>query len=271
MTTPRRTAIIAGNWKMHYGPKQAASFTWEILPELGRLVRSYPHILSILCPPSISLAAVREVLDADPSPRIELGAQNMHFEEKGAFTGEISPLMVRELCTTVILGHSERRTYFHESNELVNRKMLVALHHGLRPIVCIGENEQQYEAGETEQVIHRQMHLSLANISTSTNQPRRIVIAYEPIWAIGTGKAATVEGAGRVITLIRHLYGRMYGEEAASALRVLYGGSVTSANIAEFMAHPGIDGALVGGASLKPDFIEIVRKTIEVIQAIHQE
>ena len=266
MTTPRRTAIIAGNWKMHYGPKEAASFTWEILPELGKLVRSSPHILSILCPPSISLTAVREVLDADPSPRLELGAQNMHFEDKGAFTGEIAPLMVRELCSTVILGHSERRAYFHESNELVNKKMLAALYHGLRPIVCVGENEQQHETGETEQVIRRQVHLSLANITASGNQARRVVIAYEPIWAIGTGKAATAEGAGSVIAFIRQQYHTLYGEEAASAIRILYGGSVTSANIAEFMAHPDIDGALVGGASLKPDFVEIVRKTIEVIQ-----
>lgn len=266
MKTSRRTAIIAGNWKMHYGPKQAASFTWEILPELSKLVRSYPHILSILCPPSISLAAVREVLDAAPCSRLELGAQNMYFEDKGAFTGEISPLMVHELCTTVILGHSERRTYFHESDELVNKKMLAALHHGLRPIVCIGENEQQHESGETRQVIQRQVHHSLANIAASGNYTRRIVIAYEPIWAIGTGKAATVEGAGGVIAFIRQQYGKMYGEEAASAIRILYGGSATSDNIAEFMAHPDIDGALVGGASLKPDFVEMVRKTIEVIQ-----
>jgi triosephosphate isomerase (TIM) len=266
MTIPRRTAIIAGNWKMHYSPREAASFTWEILPELSKLVRSYPHILSILCPPSISLAAVREVLDADPAPRLELGAQNMYFEDKGAFTGEISPLMVRELCTTVILGHSERRGYFHESDELVNKKLLAALHHGLRPIVCIGENEQQHESGETREVIRRQAQHSLANIPASGSQARRVVIAYEPIWAIGTGKAATVEGAGGVIAFIRQQYGEMYGKEAASAVRILYGGSATSDNVAEFMAHPDIDGALVGGASLKLDFVEIVRKTIETLK-----
>src|SRR3989442_5275698 len=264
MTTPIRTAIIAGNWKMHYGPRQASNFTFEILPGLGQLVRQYPHILCILCPPAISLSAVREVLDAEPFPHIELGAQNMYFEEKGAFTGEISPTMVRELCTTVILGHSERRTYFGETDELVNKKALSALQHRLRPIVCIGEHLEQYEAGKTEEVIRFQVQHSLANFPAP--HAREVVIAYEPIWAIGTGKAATAEGAGNVIHLIRQLYGEMYGGETASALRILYGGSVTSANISEFMAHPDIDGALVGGASIKPDFVEIVRKTIEVMQ-----
>jgi triosephosphate isomerase len=264
MTTPTRTAIIAGNWKMNNGPRQAASFTWEMLPGLGELVQQYPHILCILCPPAISLAAVREVLDADPFPRIELGAQNMYYEEKGAFTGEISPSMVYELCSTVILGHSERRTLFGETDELVNKKLLAALHQGLRPIVCIGEHEDQHDAGQTEQVIRFQVQHSLANLQTS--EAKRVVIAYEPIWAIGTGKAATVEGAGKVISLIRQLYGEMYGDEARQRVRILYGGSVTPENISEFMAHADIDGALVGGASLKPDFIEIIRKTIEIME-----
>ena len=263
MTSSSRVAIIAGNWKMHYGPNQASSFTLEIVPELGLLVYQNPHILSILCPPAISLAAVREVMDAHLFPRIELGAQNMYFEEKGAFTGEISPTMVRELCTTVILGHSERRTYFGETDEMVNKKALAALQHGLRPIICIGEHLEQYEAGKTEEVIRFQVQYSLANFPVQ--HAKEVVIAYEPIWAIGTGKAATAEGAGKVIQLIRQLYGEMYGSEASSALRILYGGSVTSANISEFVAHPDIDGALVGGASIKPDFVEIVRKTIEVM------
>src|SRR5579863_8032815 len=129
MTTPTRTAIIAGNWKMHYGPKQAADFTQQLLPRLGQLVQQYPHILCVLCPPAISLSAVRTALDAQPFPRIELGAQNMYFEEKGAFTGEISPTMVQELCSTVILGHSERRTHFGETNEVVNKKARAALKH----------------------------------------------------------------------------------------------------------------------------------------------
>lgn len=259
-----RPAIIAGNWKMNYGPKQASSFTLEILPQLGQIIRNYPYVTSILCPPSISLAAVREVLDAMPVPRVELGAQNMYFEEQGAFTGEIAPAMVHELCESVILGHSERRGYFGETDELVNKKALAALSHHLRPIICIGEDLAQYETGQTSEVIHTQVYVSLANFTTE--QAKDVVIAYEPIWAIGTGRAATAEGAGLVIHLIRRLYGQMYGADAAAAVRILYGGSVTSANISEFMAHPDIDGALVGGASLKPDFVEIVRKTVEVME-----
>lgn len=259
-----RPAIIAGNWKMNYGPKQASSFALEILPQLGQIIRTYPYVTSILCPPSISLAAVREVLDAMLTPRIELGAQNMYYEEKGAFTGEIAPDMVRELCSSVILGHSERRTYFGETDALVNKKALAALSHHLRPIICIGENLAQYEAGQTSEVIRTQVHASLANFTAE--QAKDIVIAYEPIWAIGTGRAATAEGAGQVIHLIRRLYGEMYGTDAATTIRILYGGSVTSANISELIAHPDIDGALVGGASLKPEFVEIVRKTAETMQ-----
>ena len=257
-----RTAIIAGNWKMNYGPKQASSFTREILLALDQLLRQQAGVMSILCPPAISLAAVREVLESMPTEHLELGAQNMYFEEKGAFTGELAPGMISEVCTTVILGHSERRTLFGETDALVNKKMLAAFSHNLRPIVCIGENLQQYEAGETDEVIYTQVSGSLAHIPAQ--HAADLVIAYEPIWAIGTGRAATADGAGQVIMRIRQLYREMYGEEAASALRILYGGSVTSANISEFVAHPDIDGALVGGASIKPDFVEIVRKTIEV-------
>ncbi len=264
MTTPTRIAMIAGNWKMNYGPKQASSFAQEIVPQIGLLLKQYPHVECMLCPPSISLPAVREVLDADPFPRIGLGAQNMYFEEKGAFTGEISPTMVKELCSTVILGHSERRTYFGETDELVNRKAQVALQHDLQPIICIGETLDQYDAGQTAQVISFQVQHSLVNFAPE--RVKQVVVAYEPIWAIGTGRAATAEGAGQVISTIRRLFGEIYGSEVAAALRILYGGSVTGGNISEFMAHPDIDGALVGGASLKPDFVEIVRKTIETMQ-----
>ncbi len=259
-----RPAIIAGNWKMNYGPREASSFTMEIMPGLGPVMRSYPHIMCILCPPAISLSAVHEVLEAVPSPRIELGAQTMYYEEKGAFTGEISPSMVRELCSTVILGHSERRMLFGETDQLVNKKVQTAFTHRLRPIVCIWENLDQYEAGQTEQVIRTQVQTSLANFKPSYTKD--VIIAYEPIWAIGTGKAATVEGAGKIISLIRQLYAELYDDDAARTIRILYGGSVTPANISEFMAHPEIDGALVGGASLKPDFVEIVRKTVDTIQ-----
>ena len=264
MTIPIRTAIIAGNWKMNYGTQLAANFTREVAPELGKQLSLFVRIICILCPPAISLAAVRRVLDEQPVTRLELGAQNMYHEEKGAFTGEISPAMVSELCSTVILGHSERRTYFGETDELVNKKAQAAFRHGLRPIICIGENLEQYEADQTEQVIRTQVQHSLANFPAE--HASAVVIAYEPIWAIGTGKAATAEGAGKVIALIRQLYGDMYGSEAATALRILYGGSVTPANISEFMAHLDIDGALVGGASIKQDFVEIVHKTIETIK-----
>jgi triosephosphate isomerase (TIM) len=263
MKTPVRTMIIAGNWKMNYGPRQAAAFAGEVLPDLVPLIEASSHILSILCPPSISLEAVREVMREQYHQRIQLGAQNMYFEEKGAFTGELAPAMVRELCTSVILGHSERREYFGESDELVNKKTLAALQHGLRPIVCIGERPDQYEAGQTREVIRHQSYHSLGHLPSE--QVKEVVIAYEPIWAIGTGKAATAEGAGEVISYIRQLFGEMYGSEAARVLRILYGGSVTSDNIGEFMAHPDIDGALVGGASIKPDFVEIVRRTIETV------
>jgi triosephosphate isomerase (TIM) len=250
-----RTAIVAGNWKMNLGPKQASSFAVEILPQLGQITRSH-NILSILCPPAISLATVREALDAIPAPGIELGAQNMYFEEQGAFTGEISPSMVAEFCTTVILGHSERRGYFNESDELVNKKTLAALKHKLRPIVCVGENLAQYETGETNAFIKTQINTSLAALNEQ--QAREIVIAYEPIWAIGTGKAATAENANQVISFIRSTYANIYGEDASHAIRILYGGSVTSENVGEFFAYPDIDGGLIGGASIKSDFVKIV-------------
>src|SRR5258707_7937586 len=269
MAVPVRDAIIAGNWKMNYGPHRASEFAYDIVPELGLQLNRYPYIQAILCPPSISLAAVRDVLDGHLFRRLELGAQNMHFEEQGAFTGEIAPAMVRELASTVILGHSERRTYFGETDEIVNKKTLAAFKHDLRPIVCVGENLDQYEAGQTEAIIRSQIGQSLANINA--DDAPKLVIAYEPIWAIGTGRAATAEGAGQVIHLIRELYGEMYGEKAARELRILYGGSVTSANTAEFISHLDIDGALVRGASLQPAFLEIVRQTIEVMQKQQQQ
>ncbi len=265
ITTPSRAAIIAGNWKMHYGPKQASHFAREIVAVLGQLAGHSPQIVTVLCPPAISLAAVREVLRTHPFPRIELGAQNMFFEEQGAFTGEISPDMVRELCRYVILGHSERRTYFGETDDIVNTKAQAALHHGLCPIVCIGERLEQYEAGQTEDVIGFQVQHSLAHFPADA--VREVVVAYEPVWAIGTGKAATADEAGKVISLLRRLFEERYGNEAAAMLRILYGGSVTSANISEFITHPDIDGALVGGASITHDFVEIVRMTAEALQS----
>jgi triosephosphate isomerase len=171
--------------------------------------------------------------------------------------------MVKELCQYVILGHSERRAYFGETDEGVNRKVKVAFDHGLTPIVCVGETEEQYDQGQTEAVVGGQIRDCLAGLSA--HDVTRLVVAYEPVWAIGTGKAATVAGAGAVIGLtIRGTIARLHDEATAQAVRVQYGGSVTPANIAEFMAHPDVDGALVGGASLKPDFVELVRIAGEV-------
>lgn len=256
--TISRTTIIAGNWKMNLGPTQASSFVVDILPQLGQITRNNSTILSILCPPTISLMAVRETLDAMPAPGIELGAQNMYFEEQGAFTGEIAPAMIKELCTTVILGHSERRGYFNESDELINKKTLAALKHQLRPIVCVGENLAQYESGETKAFIKAQIYHSLAALNEQ--QAREIVIAYEPIWAIGTGKAATAESANQVISFIRSTYADLYGKDASQAIHILYGGSVTSENISNFLGYSDIDGGLIGGASIKSDFVTLVEK-----------
>ena len=262
--TRARTTILAGNWKMNFGPSEAEQFVKEIVPALGEILYKSTQTLCILCPPTISLSAVRTFLNTLPSSLqnyIELGAQNMYFKEKGAFTGEISPTMVRELCSTVILGHSERRMHFGETNELINKKALSALQHGLRPIICVGENQEQHEAGQTNQIISTQIQGCLCAFPTEHLQ--KIVVAYEPVWAIGSGKAATVDDAGRVASTIRQLYSTMYTQEVANAIHILYGGSVTSENINDFITHPDIDGALVGGASIKPDFVELVRKVVE--------
>jgi triosephosphate isomerase len=214
----------------------------------------------VLCPPFTALVAVQELVSAT---EIEVGAQNMFWEEKGAYTGEISPVMLRELCQYVILGHSERRAYFGETDEAVNRKVRTALAHGLKPIVCVGETEAQYDAGETEVVVGGQVRGCLAGLTAE--QVAGLVIAYEPVWAIGTGKAATPAGAGAVIGLtIRGTIADLYDEPTAQMVRVQYGGSVKPDNVAEFMTHPDIDGALVGGASLKPDFVELVRIAAEI-------
>jgi triosephosphate isomerase len=192
---------------------------------------------------------------------IGLGAQNMFWEEKGAFTGEVAPAMIKELCNYVILGHSERRAYFGETDALVNKKLLAAQKFDLTPIVCVGETLEQYESNQTSEVVSAQTKLGLADVSADFAP--RIVVAYEPVWAIGTGKASTGEAANAVVKdVIRPAIAELYGEPTAQAIRVLYGGSVTGANAKEFFSQPDIDGALVGGASLKvDDFIQIVRQT----------
>ncbi|HUY77161.1 MAG TPA: triose-phosphate isomerase [Ktedonobacterales bacterium] len=247
----RRMPIVAGNWKMHYGPTQAREFAESVVADLAAIM----EVESVVCPPTISITAVHNVIQGSP---IKLGAQNMYFAPRGAFTGETSPTMLQGLCDYVILGHSERRGYFGETDELVNRKTLAAFEYGLRPIVCVGERLEDRDANLTERVITAQMRGSLSGLPA--DRLGELVVAYEPIWAIGTGRAATAQDAADVVALIRAELATLYSAQAAASVRVQYGGSVTSANIADFAANPDIDGALVGGASLTPDFVEIVRK-----------
>ncbi|MFC2036672.1 triose-phosphate isomerase [Chloroflexota bacterium] len=251
-----RRPILAGNWKMNKTVGEAVDFVRSIRRGLNEV----KGVDRVLCPPFTALDTIKDVLSATD---IALGAQNMHWEQKGAYTGEISPVMLQELCQYVIVGHSERRAYFGETDEGVNRKIKAALAHSLLPIVCVGETEAQYDAGQTEAVVSGQVRGCLAGLTAE--QVAGLVIAYEPVWAIGTGKAATAAGAGAVIGLtIRGTIAQLYDEATAQSPRVQYGGSVNPGNVAEFMSHPDIDGALVGGASLKPDFIELVRIAAEV-------
>jgi len=246
-----RRPIIAGNWKMNKTIAEAVDLVRSIRFALGEIKAAD----RVLCPPFTALATLRELLQATD---IGLGAQNMYWQDKGAYTGEISPAMLKEMCQYVILGHSERRALFGETDDGVNRKVKAALTHGLTPIICVGETETQHDAGQTGAVVGGQVRGCLGGFTAE--QVAGFVVAYEPVWAIGTGKAATAVGAGAVIGLIiRGAIAEMYGEAAAQAVRIQYGGSVTPDNIAEFMAHPDIDGALVGGASLKPDFVDLVR------------
>ena len=252
-----RIPIIAGNWKMNKNVAEAV----ELVRELRRLVLEVESIEIVVCPPFVALSAVADALAGS---KIKVGAQNMHWAEKGAFTGEISANMLKGLVEYVIIGHSERRQFFGETDETVNQRTKAALAKGLTPIVCVGETLAQYEAGETARVVSTQMRGGLAGLTAE--QAHSIVIAYEPVWAIGTGKAATGVGANSVIALnVRGPLSDLFGETVAQAVRVQYGGSVTPANIVEFMGMPDIDGGLVGGASLKaPDFAEIVKGTAKV-------
>ncbi|MBN1643478.1 MAG: triose-phosphate isomerase [Dehalococcoidales bacterium] len=249
-----RLPLIAGNWKMNTNVSEAAKLVSEMRP----LIETGSNVEKVVCPPFVSLAAVKEVLKGSS---VKLGAQNMYFEEKGAYTGEVSPLMLSGICEYVILGHSERRQYFHETNEIINKKVRAALRVGLKPIVCVGESLVQYEAGKTESVVTDHVTGSLKDIPASDS----LVIAYEPVWAIGTGKAATGPQANKVIGLVRKIVAGLYGDSFAQKLRILYGGSVTGDNIAEFIGQPEIDGGLVGGASLKVDqFASIVKQTAQM-------
>ncbi len=249
-----RVPLIAGNWKMNTTVGEAVGLVNEMRSRLDKI----DNVDKVICPPFISLAAVRELIKGSS---VKLGAQNIYFEEKGAYTGEISPLMLADLCEFVIIGHSERRQYFNETGEVVNRKVQAALRVGLKPILCIGERLAENEAGRTEEVITEQLNLSLAGIDSLGG----LIIAYEPVWAIGTGKAATGKQANNTIGFIRQTISQKYDKGIAQNLRILYGGSVTADNIAEFINQPEIDGALVGGASLKAtEFLSIVKQTSEI-------
>jgi len=246
-----RIPMIAGNWKMNTTVSEAVELVKTMQDELDKIA----NVDKVICPPFVSLAAVRELIE-DSS--IKLGAQNLFFAEKGAYTGEISPLMVADLCEFVIIGHSERRQYFNETGEIVNKKIVAALKMGLKPILCIGERLEENEAGRTEEVVTEQLGSSLVGIDYING----LIIAYEPVWAIGTGRAATGEQANETISLIRRNIARLYTDRLAQDMRILYGGSVTAANATEFMRQPEIDGALVGGASLKAtEFLSIVTQT----------
>ena len=247
-----RKPVVAGNWKMN----KTASEAVDLARELVAAIQPFVSVERVLCPPFTALAAVAPLL---AGTGLGLGAQNTHWEKSGAFTGEVSPLMLAGLCQYVILGHSERRQYFAETDENVNKKVKTALAHGLTPIVCVGENLAENEAGQTAAVVTRQTRAAYAGLTAG--DALKTIIAYEPVWAIGTGKAATPAGANAVIGLhIRGALADLYSSAVADALRVQYGGSVTAANAADLMAQPDIDGALVGGASLKPaEFTAIVK------------
>ncbi len=229
----------------------------ELADKMLRGLDAIDGVEKVICPPFISLAAVGELIRGSS---IKLGAQNLFYKEKGAYTGEISPLMLAELCQFVIIGHSERRQYFSETGEIINRKVKAALKVGLTPILCIGERLAENEAGQTQEVVAGQLNSALAGIDS----PKGTVIAYEPVWAIGTGLAASGRQANETVGFIRHNIADLYDEEAARNLRILYGGSVNADNIAEFIGQPEIDGALVGGACLQAEpFLSIVRQTQE--------
>ena len=247
-----RIPLVAGNWKMNKTVAEAR----ELVSKMNLPLREIKGVEKVLCPPFMSLLAVSALLEGSA---IGLGAQNMHWEEKGAFTGEVSPVMLKEFCQYVILGHSERRTYFGETDEIVNRKLRAAQAFDLTPIVCVGETLEQYESKQTSEVVARQISLSLKDVDPAFAP--RIVVAYEPVWAIGTGKASSAENANQVHKqVVRPALSKLYGDKTAQAIRILYGGSVTSANAAEYFGQTDIDGALVGGASLKTeDFVAITK------------
>ena len=244
-----RKKIIAGNWKMNMTPSEAVKLVEELKPLVVN-----DEVDVVFCVPAIDIIPVME---AAKGTNIQIGAENMYFEEKGAYTGEISPNMLVDAGVKyVIIGHSERREYFAETDETVNKKVLKAFEHGLTPIICCGETLTQREQGITLDWIRQQIKIAFQNVTAE--QAKTAVIAYEPIWAIGTGKTATSDQAEEVCGAIRACIAEVYDEATAAEIRIQYGGSVNAGNAAELFAKPDIDGGLVGGASLKPDFGKIV-------------
>jgi triosephosphate isomerase len=242
-----RAVIVAGNWKMHTTPAEAGDLARTIAARTR-----VPGVIRVICPPFTSLAAVGAAL-AEDDPDVGVGAQNVHHELQGAYTGEVSAPMLAGLASWVIVGHSERRRDAGETDELIGRKLQRAVEAGLRPILCVGEQLAERESGEQEAVVRRQLRAALAGQAPTSLEAAGMVIAYEPVWAIGTGRTASGRDAAAVATAIRSTLAELGFSAAGDGIPVLYGGSVTSAAIDEFLAEPGIDGALVGGASLKPD------------------
>lgn len=254
--TEVRKPLISGNWKMNHNHLEAIQVVQKLAYRLDR--EDHDRVDVSVHPPFTALRSVQTVLDADRIP-IALGAQNCHWEDKGAFTGEVSPAMLAKLDVAyVIVGHSERREHFGETDEQVNRKVKAVLAHRMTPIMCVGETLAEREAGHAEAKVEGQVRTGLAGLTPE--QVGGMVIAYEPIWAIGTGRNATPADAQQMCARVRSVVGELFGDAAAAAVRVQYGGSVTPANVAELMAGPDVDGALVGGASLDPDsFARIVQ------------
>jgi triosephosphate isomerase len=246
-----RKPLIAANWKMYKTPAEAESFLQSFLP----LVEAQSHKEIVICPTMTDLTFV---LQGTHDTQVKVGAQNMHFAEEGAYTGEVSAAMLTALGVThVLIGHSERRQYFAETDATVHQKLVTALKHGIVPIVCVGEHLQERESGKTEEVLNRQISLALQQIDPAILGP--LVVAYEPVWAIGTGKTATPEMAAAAHLVIRSQVARLVGRPIADSLRILYGGSVKADNAYALLNQPEIDGALVGGASLDPaSFAKIV-------------
>ncbi len=253
MSVPARVPLIAGNWKLNLTVAEAVRLVELMRPRL----EAVDGVEQVVCPSFVCLAPVSQLLQASP---IEVGAQSVFWEEKGAYTGEVSPLMLAPLCRYVIVGHSERRQYFGVTDEIVNRQIRAMGPHRLQPILCVGESLAENEAGLTESVVERQIRGGLNGLTAVPG----LVVAYEPVWAIGTGRAAHGDGANRVIGHIRDVVADVLGAPVAQTTRILYGGSVTAANIREFVEQNQIDGALVGGASLRADeFVGIVQVTAQ--------